>query len=176
MQDQKTFIANAYEVEIYEGGRVAHSLKINDATSTFRSIKLDELTDRTNKEFKVLQSLNQFIAETQHKLVEDLTPEDVKKIESFENTSKRLRKINAEFLSLLIKDIEKYEDIIDSVGIAQRETFFATVRRASLGIIDSRVNTKKKLPPVKSNGRSKLKNSSVGDTPKKRSNRGTSTG
>ena len=149
----KRFVAKPYLVEIWEGER-KHSLNINDATATFRSIQLDELSD------KILHSLNAYnevlpkakLIFDSSKSVSDLTEEEVKIIQDFEKLSRELKKLNVEFIKLNVKDWEKNISLIDEIKSYEREEFFAAIKRSSLGIQDDEPS-KKKLQLKQYNGK-----------------------
>ena len=154
----KKFIAKPYLVEIWEGDK-KHSLSINDATATFRSIQLDELSDKI---LKTLNEYNAILPVTKSifdsgKDVSNLTEEEIQTIKDYERISRELKKLNVEFIKLNVKDWEKNIQYIDDIKIHEREDFFAAIKRASLGIQDEE-ESKKKLRFKKSIGRSRKYN------------------
>jgi len=149
----KKFIANQYEVEIW-GGDVCHSLKINDATGTFRSIELDELSDETVKVINKYNELMPTVSEIIKK-EHELDEKEKKTLEAFDKVTRRIKQLNAKFVKLNVKDWESHIDLIDSVKGDEREHFFGAIKRASLGITDNRDVSKKKEPSTTLHGESK---------------------
>lgn len=166
------FLANPYEVEIWEGGIKAHSLKINDATSTFRAIKLDNLEEEVLSAFDQIKGLNDRLQKIQEERndnkIEDLSSEEQETLIELEKQNKHLRKLNARFVELLVVDVEKNERIIDSVPGDQLRFFLGAIRRAAFGMTDNRINEKKKTKKESSVTSKSTKNSKRGDTKKKK--------
>jgi hypothetical protein len=152
MNNQKKFIANQYEVEIWEGDK-RHLLKINDATGTFRSIELDELSDETVKTINKYNELLPIVSDIIK--TEQIKEEDQKTLESFDKVTRKIKQLNARFIKLNVKDWESNIELIDSVKGDERELFFAAIKRASLGITDEREQSKKKEHSMKFIGESK---------------------
>ncbi|WP_125172482.1 hypothetical protein [Leptospira levettii] len=166
------FVSNAYEVEIWEGGNKTHSLKINDATSTFRAIKLDNLEEEVIALFDQIKDLNKNLKEIQDRKkdtkISELTSEEQDALIELEKLNKKLRRLNAKFIELLVVDWEKNESIIDSVRGDELRYFCAAIRRAAFGITDNRISEKKKKKSVSSDISKSMKNSKRGDTKKKK--------
>jgi hypothetical protein len=143
------FISNAYEVEIWEGGKKIAVLPINDATSTFRAIKLAEMEDRIVKLVKDIQPLTKQVLElyetTKDTNIGDLTEEQNKIFIEYKETQTLINKCNADYLRLMIPDCSKYETIIDSVRGDSNEAFYGAIKRASFGMTDKREDSKKKI-------------------------------
>lgn len=166
------FISNAYEVEIWEGGKKIAVLPINDATSTFRAIKLAEMEDRIVKLVKDIQPLTKQVLElyetTKDTNIGDLTEEQNKIFIEYKETQTLINKCNADYLRLMIPDCSKYETIIDSVRGDSNEAFYGAIKRASFGMTDKREESKKKLQSVKLHGKEKLKSSKSKGTQRKK--------
>lgn len=165
------FLANPYEVEIWEGGKKTHSLKINDATSTFRAIKLDNLEEEVIGVFDQIKDLNKNLKEIQDKKkdteISDLTTEEQDTLIELEKLNKKLRRLNARFIEILVVDWEKNESIIDSVRGDYLRFFCAAIRRAAFGITDNRIVEKKKKKSKSSVITKQTKNSKSGVMKKK---------
>ncbi|MDZ4726205.1 MAG: hypothetical protein SH817_08605 [Leptospira sp.] len=171
------FLANAYEVEIWEGGKKSHSLKINDATSTFRAIKLDELEDEVisivEKIAKIQPQVSEIIKNNSQTLIQDLPKEDQDMLVELERLQKEMKKLNAEFIRILVHEWDKKIELIDSVGSNSLRYFIAAIRRAAFGQTDNRPGLeKKKIKQVKSKtkspGKKSKKNSTGGVTRNKK--------
>ena len=176
IQDQKSFKALPYEVQILEGDEVRHSLKVHDATGTFRSIELDEHSEATKKTIKKFETVNakvsSIIETNKDKTVDELSPNDQKAFEELNEINRSLQKLAVQYIKLTIKDWEKHKDIIDSVSSSQRNDFFACIRMASFGLTTENNTSKKKLQPVKSTGGQDLFGSKDGVTQKRKSKNG----
>lgn len=166
------FIANPYEVEIWEGGKKTHSLEINDASSSFRAIKLDKLEDQVISLVNKMSEYSDPIKEISEKYLNtDYSKLDPKYRDALEKQSgfnKQLRLLNAQFLRLLIVDVESKESIVDSIKGQFHEPFFAAVKRASLGLADGRTLEKKKRKNKQFVISKSQKSSSAPGTKKKR--------
>ena len=147
----RKFIANAYEVEIWEGGK-CRSLKINDATGTFRSIELDEISDET---VKAIEEYNEVLPSVQ-KIIHGEESDDKEAqqgmLDRFEKVSRKIKQLNAKFIKINVKDWEKNIELIDDINAHEREQLFGAIKRASLGITDNRDISKKKEQPTRSTG------------------------
>lgn len=171
------FFANPYEVEIWEGGKKAHLLKINDASSTFRSIKLDKLEEKTKQVFEKMSAIQEEIGDILENksdvLIIDLPEEDKSALEKIDSYRKEMRLLNAEYVQILVKDCDTQEELIDSIPGNELQAFYGAIKRASLGNTDTRPGlekkkTKPKTKSVKSLGKSLSKNSTGGDTRRKK--------
>lgn len=171
------FLANAYEVEIWEGGKKAHLLKINDATSTFRSIKLDELEEQVisivEKIDKIQPQVSKIIKENSETLIQDLPKEEQDMLVELERLQKEMKKLNAEFIRILVYEWDKKIEVIDSVGGDSLRYFIGAIRRAAFGQTDLRPGAeKKKIQQMKSKtklaGKKSGKGSTGGATPKRK--------
>ena len=176
IQDQLSFKVFPYSVEIWGGGELRHSLSIQDATATFRSIELDEHEQATKTTLKKFESINskvqEFISKDPNKTQEDLSKDEQKLFNDLKTITTQLSLLALRYVKLTVKDWENQKEIIDSIGSGIRNDFFASIRMASFGLTSEGI-TKKKLHFPKSATDNVKPSSDGGDTKKKKRKPGT---
>jgi hypothetical protein len=175
--NQMQFKAYPYKVEVWEGDVLRHSLDIQDATGTFRSIELDDHSQATTKAMKRFESIHQrtskIIEEKKDKSVEDLTEDERKLFIELEGVNRDLSRLAVKYITLTVKEWDKHKDFIDSIKSSVRNDFFACIRMASFGLTTDTETSKKKLQPMKSATEQDSSDLKGGVIKKKRSKIGT---
>lgn len=176
INNQQSFKAYPYLVEIWESGELRHSLSIQDASGTYRSIQLDEHEQASKAALKKFESLNKtiqaFIEENPDKEQGELTEDEQKMFNSLKEITRLLNQLSFKYVQLTIKDWKDKGDIVDSVNPAMRNEFFSCIRMASFGLTSEKP-TKKKSQLVKSTSAKKRSNSKSTASKRKKQKNGT---
>lgn len=163
------FYANPYEVEIWSGGEKTHQIPTNDASSTYRSIKLDKLEEKSisvlKKHGEIFPKVDEILKTKAKVAIIDLPEEDRKTLVQLEDLQKEMRLHTVEFIDILVKDPSRWESVIDEIPGTLIQHFLAALKRAAMGHTDSRPGVqKKKILSKKKNAKSVGKNSSKNST------------